>query len=161
MTKSINKVTPKSVKDSLKEYSNQLPFFGDSVEFTPSIYKDLPKNIKPVFTIKRLDRGDIARIKVIDEHTSFLSREMARKSVESGEELTSIGLEDKYVAIQLQQDEIIFKMLKGWTILGGDGKKVPFNEKNFKKLPSSVIKEISAQGGRLSGLSEVEQSFLD
>ncbi len=161
MTKKINKVTPKSVKDSLKEYSNQLPFFGDSVEFTPSIYKDLPKNIKPVFTIKRLDRGDVARIKVIDEHTSFLSREMAKKSIESGEELTSIGLEDKYVAIQLQQDELIFKMLKGWTILGGDGKKVPFNEKNFKKLPSSVIKEISAKGGRLSGLSEVEQSFLD
>lgn len=161
MAKSINKVTPKSVKDSLKEYSNQLPFFGDSVEFTPSIYKDLPENIKPVFTIKRLDRGDIARLKVIGTHIEYLSREMAKKSIDSGDELTSLGLEEKFVSIQLQQDSICFEMLKGWTMLGGDGKKVSFNEKNFKKLPSSVIKEIGAKGGRISGLSEDEQSFLD
>ena len=63
MAKETKKITWDSVKDSMVGLA---PMTNNSTwSFTPSIYKDIPKEFQPTFTIKQLNISQAERIKTL------------------------------------------------------------------------------------------------
>ena len=153
-------INKKSVQDALKKYNSNLISLEMTSEFTPSIYDMLPKSIKPIFTIKRMNRGMSAELKSVAHKVDALAYEIARGQID-GTDKEEI-LNDRYVKIQLVLDKLKFSMVEGWSnFYDKKGDLLEFSRDTFNLLPNDAIKEIAKECSRISGLSEEESGFLE